>query len=100
MKLKYTVVIERMEDETDCEVYAPDVPGCRVLGKDEDDALLKMRKALQAHIEKLAKNGETIPEPKTSDMDMSDYYSSDPYAHDDKAIGIDEVEVEIPPPAD
>ena len=39
MKLKYTVVIERMDDETDCEVYAPDVPGCSVAGKDEDDAI-------------------------------------------------------------
>ena len=99
MKLKYTVIIERMDDETDCEVYAPDVPGCSVVGKDEADALSKMRKALQSHIDRLAKNGEPIPEPKTSDMDVSDYYSSDPYAHDCKAIGIDAVEVEIPPMA-
>ena len=60
---------------------------------------MKMRKALQSHIERLAKNGEPIPEPKTSDMDVSDYYSSDPYAHDCKAIGVAAVEVEIPPMA-
>ena len=96
MKLKYTVVIERMDDETDCEVYAPDVPGCSAAGKDEADALSEMRKALQSHIERLAKNGEPIPEPKTSDMDVSVYYSSDRYAHDGKAIGIDAVVVEIP----
>lgn len=99
MKLKYTVVIERMDDETDCEVYAPDVPGCTAVGKDWDDALSEMREALQSHIERLAKNGEPIPEPKTSDMDMSAYYSSDRYAHDCKDIGIDAVEVKIPPMA-
>ena len=99
MKLKYTVIIERMDDETDCEVYAPDVPGCRVLGKDENDALRKMQEALQAHIETLARNGEPIPEPKTSEDEAREPYESGLYDHDCKAIGTDEVEVEIPPPA-
>ena len=99
MKLKYTIVIENPDDSQEYLAYAPDVPGCFARGEDWDDARREMQKAIQARIEKLRQNGEPIPERKTTDLDMSDHYSSNPRLHDDKSIGIDEVEVEIPPGA-
>ena len=99
MKLKYTVITEMIDDNPDCVYYAPDVPGCFAEGEDWDEALVETRKALQAYIERLHENGERIPKPKTTDMDALDPYSSDPYLHDDKSVGIEEVEVEIPPGA-
>ena len=99
MKLKYTIVIENPDDSQKYPAYAPDMPGCFAEGENWDDALAEMRKALQAHIETLHENGERIPAPKTADMDVSERYSSDPYLHDGKSVGVEEVESEIPPGA-
>lgn len=99
MKLKYTVITEIIDDNPKCVVYAPDMPGCFAEGENWDDALVEMRKALQAHIERLHENGEPIPAPKTAGMDALDRYSSDPYLHDGKFVGVEEVDVEIPPGA-
>ena len=102
MKLKYTIVIETPDDcdSPEYEGYAPDMPGFFARGEFwNDDARRETQEALQAHIERLHENGEPIPTPKTADMDVSDSYSSDPYLHDDKSVGIEEVEVEIPPGA-
>ena len=99
MKLKYTIVIENPDDSQKYPACAPDMPGCCATGENWDDALAEMRKALQAHIERLHENGEPIPAPKTAEMDVSDSYSSDPYLHDDKSVGIEEVKIEIPPGA-
>ena len=99
MKLKYTVVIENPDDSQKYPAYAPDMPGCSVIGKSWCDARREMQKALQSCIETLHENGEPIPKPKTTDMDVSERYSSDPYLHDGMSVGIEEVESEIPPGA-
>ena len=100
MKLKYTVITEVIDDNPEHVAYAPDVPGCFAKGEDWDEALVEMRKALQAHIERLNENGEPIPEPKTSVVDAVERHSSDLYYRDEEvSTGFNEVEVEIPPGA-
>ena len=100
MKLKYTVITEVIDDNPEHAAYAPDVPGCFAKGDSEDEALAEMRKALQAHIERLHENGEPIPEPKTAEMDAYGRHASDLYYRDeDVDAAFDEIEVEIPPGA-
>lgn len=101
MKVKYAVIIEQIDDNPDHVACAPDVPVCSAVGENWDDALQKMRKALQAHIEKLAKNGEPIPEPKTPLMDAYNRHAAELYHRPEEvSASFDEVEIEIPPPAD
>ena len=101
MKLKYTIVIETPDDcdSPEYESYAPDMPGFFARGEDWNDARRETQEALQAYIERLHENGEPIPTPKTTDMDVSERYSSDLYLHDEKSVGVEEVDVEIPPGA-
>ena len=97
MKLKYAVIVELTDDNTDYVAYAPDVPGCFAYGKDWDDARAEMRKALQSHVERLSKNGDPIPEPKTSEMDAYNRHAAELYFRDeDVSAAFYEVEVEIP----
>lgn len=102
MKLKYAVITEQIDDNPEHVAYAPDVPTCSAVGENWDDALQKMRKALQSHIEKLAKNGEPVPEPKTALMDAYNRHAAELYHRPEEEVSasFDEVEVEIPPPAD
>ena len=101
MRLKYTIVIVGSPDDAPMySAHAPDVPGCSVNGKtSDDDARSEMQKVLQSHIERLHENGEPIPEPKTSEDDAYEPYRSGLYDHDDKIVGTDKVDVEIPPGA-
>lgn len=100
MKLKYTVITEVIDDNPEHAAYAPDVPGCFAKGDSEDEALAEMRKALQAHIERLHENGEPIPEPKTAEMDAYNRHASELYYRaEEVSAAFDEVEVEIPPGA-
>ena len=100
MKLKYTVITEVIDDNPEHVAYAPDVPGCFAKGDSEDEALAEMRKALQAHIERLRENGEPIPERKMSVMDAYNRHASDLYyRYEDVCAAFDEVEIEIPPGA-
>ena len=100
MKLKYTVITEIIDDNPECVVYAPDLPGCFAKGENWDDALAEMRKALQAHIERLHENGERIPAPKTSEMDAYERHSAAlAYRDEEVSAAFDQIEVEIPPGA-
>ena len=100
MKVKYTVIVEQIDDNPDHVAYAPDVRNCSAVGKDWDDALSEMRKALQSHIDRLAKNGEPIPEPRTSVMDAYNLHAAELYyRYEEVSASFNEIEVEIPPPA-
>jgi len=61
--IKYLVIIEK----ADCNysAYSPDLPGCVATGPTVKETLLRMRSAIQYHIEGLKREGLTIPEPST-----------------------------------
>lgn len=62
--MSYLVIFER--SATGYGAYAPDLPGCAVVGKTLDEVRELMREAIALHLEMLAESGEAIPEPSTT----------------------------------
>jgi predicted RNase H-like HicB family nuclease len=60
---KYLVVVEKTA--TDYSAYSPDLDGCVATGKSRDKAEREMQEATEFHIEGMARNGDSIPEPRT-----------------------------------
>ena len=60
---KYLVIIER--SDRNYSAYSPDLPGCVAAGKTIKSTLLRMKDAIQFHIEGLKREGAEIPEPLT-----------------------------------
>jgi|688.fasta_scaffold1115254_2 predicted RNase H-like HicB family nuclease len=58
----YLVVIERAA--RNCSAYAPDVPGCIATGATVEQTLVRMRRALRAHLNGLAEDGEPLPKAR------------------------------------
>lgn len=59
--MKYAVVYEPSENGFGA--YAPDLPGCAVVGDDMNEVVKLMREAITFHIEGLRAEGIPIPEP-------------------------------------
>jgi predicted RNase H-like HicB family nuclease len=59
--MNYLVVIE--QGPTSWGAYVPDLPGCVAAADTRDEVLALIREAIQLHVEALAKDGETIPQP-------------------------------------
>ncbi len=60
---KYLVVIE--ETPTGYSAYSPDLDGCTATGKTREEVEREMQEAIEFHLEGMAKNGDSIPEPRT-----------------------------------
>jgi len=60
---KYPVIIEKAKDNYSA--YSPDLPGCVATGHTVKETLLRMKDAIQFHIEGLKREGLAIPEPST-----------------------------------
>jgi predicted RNase H-like HicB family nuclease len=60
---KYPVIIEKAKDNYSA--YSPDLPGCVATGHTVKETLLRMREAIEFHIEGLKREGLSIPEPST-----------------------------------
>jgi predicted RNase H-like HicB family nuclease len=60
---KYLVVVEKMA--TGYSAYSPDLDGCVATGKSRDKVEREMQEAIEFHIEGMARNGDSIPEPRT-----------------------------------
>ncbi len=60
---KYPVIIEKAKDNYSA--YSPDLPGCVATGHTVKEALLRMREAIEFHVEGLKREGLAIPEPST-----------------------------------
>lgn len=60
---KYPVIIEKANGNYSA--YSPDLPGCVATGSTVKETLLRMRSAIQFHIEGLKREGLAIPEPST-----------------------------------
>jgi len=60
---KYLVVIEKTA--TGYSAYSPDLDGCVATGKTREEVEREMQEAIEFHLEGMARNGDTIPEPRT-----------------------------------
>ncbi len=60
---KYLIVIE--QTATGCSAYSPDLDGCVATGKTREEVESQMQEAIAFHLERMARNGEPIPEPHT-----------------------------------
>lgn len=60
---KYLVVIE--ETATGYSAYSPDLDGCVATGKTREEVEREMQEAIEFHLEGMARNGDSIPEPRT-----------------------------------
>ena len=60
---KYPVIIEKANGNYSA--YSPDLPGCVATGPTVKETLLRMKDAIQFHIEGLKREGMAIPEPST-----------------------------------
>jgi predicted RNase H-like HicB family nuclease len=60
---KYLVVIEKTP--TGYSAYSPDLDGCVATGNTREEVEREMREAIEFHLEGMAKNGDSIPEPRT-----------------------------------
>lgn len=60
---KYPVIIEKADGNYSA--YSPDLPGCVATGSTIEETILRMRDAIQFHIEGLKREGLAIPEPST-----------------------------------
>lgn len=60
---KYLVVVEKTA--TGYSAYSPDLDGCVATGKSRDEVEREMQEAIEFHIEGMARNGDSIPEPRT-----------------------------------
>ncbi len=61
--MRYLIIIEK--GETSYGAYAPDIPGCGVVGQTEAEVRQLIQEAIAFHIEGLREDGEPIPEPTT-----------------------------------
>lgn len=61
--MDYLVVIER--DDKGCSAYVPDLPGCIALGDTVEQVQELIKEAIDAHIESLREQGESVPPPTT-----------------------------------
>jgi predicted RNase H-like HicB family nuclease len=58
---KSLIVIE--ETGTGYSAYSPDLDGCVATGRTREEVETQMREAIEFHLEGMARNGESIPEP-------------------------------------
>ncbi len=66
--MKYIVIIE--EGPTSYGAYIPDLPGCIAAGDTREEAVRLIEEAVVCHLELMAENGEHIPEPRTTAIEV------------------------------
>ncbi len=59
------IALIRMEADSDYGVEFPDLPGCVTAGVTLDEAAAMAREALALHLEGMAEEGESLPEPSS-----------------------------------
>ena len=60
---KYLIVVE--PTGTGYSAYSPDLDGCVATGKSREEVESQMQEAIAFHLEGMARNGETIPDPRS-----------------------------------
>ncbi len=66
--LTYAVILE--PTGTGYSAYAPDLPGCIAVGSTREETIQSMREAMTFHIESMLEDGDEIPEPTSSTVDV------------------------------
>jgi predicted RNase H-like HicB family nuclease len=69
MRKDFLVVFEI--GNTSFGAFAPDIPGCFAVGPTLDQARLRFREAVEAHLEWMASDHDPIPQPVTTIYDFS-----------------------------
>ena len=62
--MRYAIVIER--GDTSYGAYVPDLPGCVAVGETREEAVKLIHEAIEAHLELLREEGESVPEPRST----------------------------------
>ena len=62
--MKYTVVIE--QGPTSYGAYVPELPGCVAVAGTREEVAVLIGEAIASHLEVLAEEGLSIPEPRSS----------------------------------
>lgn len=61
--MRFLLALRKVDADLHC-VMIPDLPGCRAVGRNLDQAILYARRAIDEHCRTLAREGEPIPEPQ------------------------------------
>jgi predicted RNase H-like HicB family nuclease len=69
MKKEFLVVFEK--GKTSYGAFAPDIPGCFAVGATLDEVKSRFMEAVAAHLDWMASDHDTMPEPVTSSFDFS-----------------------------
>ena len=59
--MEYVVIFEK--GENNYSAYAPDLPGCGVVGETLEEVRTLVAEAIEFHIEGLQEAGEVVPQP-------------------------------------
>jgi predicted RNase H-like HicB family nuclease len=62
--MQYAIVIEKAKRNFGA--YVPDLPGCVATGATEAEVRANIREAIKIHLEGMAEDGETIPQPSST----------------------------------
>lgn len=62
--MKYAVVIEKGPESYGA--YAPDLPGCAVVGETRGEVVDLIREAIELHLQSLREHGDEVPPPVSS----------------------------------
>ena len=62
--MKYAVVIEKGPESYGA--YAPDLPGCAVVGETRGEVVDLIREAIELHLQSLKEHGDEVPPPVSS----------------------------------
>jgi predicted RNase H-like HicB family nuclease len=65
--VSYKVILERDEEEECYIATVPALPGCHTQGKTREEALERVKEAIQGYLESLQKDG--IPIPKDVELE-------------------------------
>ncbi len=66
--MKYTILIEKAPNSYGA--YAPDLPGCGAAADTRDEVIELIREAVELHLEGLSKDGEPLPPPQTTAIEV------------------------------
>ena len=61
--MRFLLALREVDADLHC-VMIPDLPGCRAVGRNLDQAILYARRAIDEHCRTLAREGEPMPEPQ------------------------------------
>ena len=62
--MKYAVVIEKCPESYGA--YAPDLPGCAVVGETREEVVQLIQEAIEFHLQSLKEHGDEVPPPASS----------------------------------